>query len=362
MTGNYTGNLIDYILKRNQEQSEAFCGSSARLARTIYRAQFPTEFAALKCMDGRLNLALFTETPTGIIQPFRNIGGKFDLGWPFFAESIKAWVNYCAERGRNTVFLVTYHFSRGKKERGCAGWNYDTDSARASAFSLARQVEEVFGASPRIVYPIVIGLETDNESLVLHGSADQVIDLSTLKTTDGLEDLIRGLYPDMPSHIVRDFFQLLKGNINHIEEVRRSDRPPIDLEHREQIIAVGRGFDWLHIPNKALIIGPYSHEWPDAVATAGKIILGNLASGRIPHQEGVLLLVAAMSRDQEGSFGWNLAKEKAQYLESVCQKVLNDRVPELKQCLKVLSGVTFADTRKFHVLSNNQSEKAHHCY
>ena len=26
---------------------------------------------------------------------------------------------------------------------------------------------------------------------------------------------------------------------------------------QEQILAVGRGFDWLHIPNKALIVGPY---------------------------------------------------------------------------------------------------------
>ena len=27
--------------------------------------------------------------------------------------------------------------------------------------------------------------------------------------------------------------------------------------HQEQVLAVGRGFDWLHIPNKALIVGPY---------------------------------------------------------------------------------------------------------
>jgi hypothetical protein len=26
---------------------------------------------------------------------------------------------------------------------------------------------------------------------------------------------------------------------------------------QEQVLAVGRGFDWLHIPNKALIVGPY---------------------------------------------------------------------------------------------------------
>ena len=29
------------------------------------------------------------------------------------------------------------------------------------------------------------------------------------------------------------------------------------LTFQEQVLAVGRGFDWLHLPNKALIVGPY---------------------------------------------------------------------------------------------------------
>ena len=45
-------------------------------------------------MDGRLNLALMTETPPGIVQPFRNIGGKFDLGWPYFGILMREWVDY----------------------------------------------------------------------------------------------------------------------------------------------------------------------------------------------------------------------------------------------------------------------------
>ena len=37
--------------------------------------------------------------------------------------------------------------------------------------------------------------------------------------------------------------------------------PCVQLEHNEVVIAVGRGFDWLHLPNKALIIGPFDHSW-----------------------------------------------------------------------------------------------------
>jgi hypothetical protein len=43
-------------------------------------------------MDGRLNLPVMTQTAVGIIQPFRNLGGKFDLGWPFFQATLETWI------------------------------------------------------------------------------------------------------------------------------------------------------------------------------------------------------------------------------------------------------------------------------
>lgn len=346
----YTGDLKTFILNRNEEQSAAFRSAAARLARVRYRAEHPTEIAAWKCMDGRLNLAVYTKTPPGIIQPFRNIGGRFDLGWPFFQEVIKGWVNYSLHRGRRCLILVTYHFSKGDHHRGCAGWKYDTGAAHAAAQKLAEQTETVFGKVPRMVYPVVVGVETDEEGLVLHGVNGDSIDIAALASLEGLEAKIRDLYPNMDAQMVHDFLPLLSGNWEHIRDIRAENRPPIDLEHREQIIAVGRGFDWLHLPNKALIIGPYSHEWPDAVATAGKIIVGNLERGRVPKHEGVLLLVSALARDEEGSFGWNMAIEKARYIERVAKSILAERVPELNE-LHFMSGVTFADTRKLHVLS-----------
>ena len=350
MNDSYTGNLKDFIQKRNEEQSAAFRSAAARLSRTRYRAEHPTEIAAWKCMDGRLNLAVYTKTPPGIIQPFRNIGGIFDLGWPFFQETIKGYVNYALGRGRRALIMVTYHFSKGDHHRGCAGWKYDTGAAHADAERLAKQTEDVFGKTPRMVYPVVIGVETDEEGLVVHGLKGETLDMATLSSLEGLEEKIRDLFPDMDLQMVQDFLPLLQGNWEHIRDIRAENRPPIDLEHREQIIAVGRGFDWLHLPNKALIIGPYSHEWPNAVATAGKIIKGNLEAGRVPKSEGVLLLLSALSRDEEGSFGWNMAMQKAKYLERVSREILLQNVPELKDSLQVMAGVTFADTRKWHPL------------
>src|SRR6185437_13558885 len=160
-------NLVEFLTERNKEQSKTYTSSDAVLWRQQYRAKYPTEIAALKCMDGRLNLALMTETPPGIIQPFRNIGGKFDLGWPFFCVLMREWVEYALSRGRDCMVLVTYHYSKGDSHRGCKGFGYDTKAAIANAEALRAKFEDVFGSSHQIVYPIVVGIETDSDSLVL---------------------------------------------------------------------------------------------------------------------------------------------------------------------------------------------------
>ena len=68
------------------------------------------------------------------------------------------------------------------------------------------------------------------------------------------------------------------------------------MNHSEQVIAVGRGFDWLHVINKALIVGPFSVDWSSEVVTAAKIVLSNLKEGRAPKEDGTVLLVCAPYR------------------------------------------------------------------
>lgn len=348
-------NIADFIIERNASQSIAFTDPSAQAARQLYRRQHPTEIMVMKCMDGRLNLSLYTETPPGILQPFRNIGGKFDLGWPFFQEVIRDSVNHAIkECGRQCILISSYHFSKGEHHRGCAGFGYDTEGAKESAFKLQKQFSGVYGkADMRPIYALTIGIETDEESLIFHGSDSSEFHVANLSVATTDEEIMRHLtklYPDMNKKMMLDLVPLVEGNISHISKLRISGREPIDMEHREQVIAVGRGFDWLHLPNTALIVGPYSHEWPTAVKTAGTIILGNINEGRIPKDKGVLLLIGALFRQEEGSAGWNLKEEKVRYLLREAEKSLREGVPELVPYLHTLAGVVDAGTREFHRL------------
>lgn len=347
-TLNTMSGIIQEVLEWNRAQSAEFCDAS--LARQRHRAIHSTEIAALKCMDGRLNLSLMTQTPPGILYPFRSMGGKFSMGWPWFGDLIDEWVAYAIHKGRRTVILVTYHFSRSNNEHlGCKGWNYDKAGAMEAARNLVREIEHVFGARQNEVRAVVVGIETDEDALVFHGEGD--LDLGTLEVFDeqSIKDRFWALYPTMPSSVLRDLFHLVKGNVAHISGVRVKKREPIDLDHRENIIAVGRGFDWLHMPNRALIIGPYSHEWANEVAVAGKIVLSNLNAGRANKDDGALLLCSSAFRKERGT-GREQPRSELRALEmaKVAKAVLAKEVPEL--AFDVLVGTVDMDTRELIVL------------
>lgn len=342
-----------FILDRNREQSELFCNANARLARKQYRSLHPTEMIALKCMDGRLNLSVWTETPVGILQPYRNIGGKFDLGWPWLAELLKQQVNDAILKGRDALMMMTYHYSKGDHHRGCAGFGYDTASAKKGATELVAQAGRIYGRPYQVVHSILVGMETDDESLVFHSETGEtfVVADNLDMSTHGLEQRFMELYPEMRDRIRADLLELVKGNQRHIKMIRAAHRSPIDLNHREQVIGAGRGFDWLHLPNMALIVGPYGLDWPSAVATAGKIVLGNLKEGRIDPDAGRMLLIAKLSRDEYGSHGWNAAKEEAHFVTTTAYEALKGTVPELlDENFTVLSGVVDAQTRLLHLI------------
>ncbi|HSQ90743.1 MAG TPA: hypothetical protein VLM19_01070, partial [Nitrospiraceae bacterium] len=74
---------------------------------------------------------------------------------------------------------------------------------------------------------------------------------------------------------------MVRGKITHIAEIKQIHRE-LNVEHREWMICIGRGFDWLHMPNLALIIGPYSPDLDDPIRKAASIIESNMRAGRIP--------------------------------------------------------------------------------
>ena len=288
---------IDWVFDLARRHAEAFASPGAWLARQRHLAQHPTAIMVLKCMDGRINIPVATQTPPGIIQPFRNLGGIFDLGWPHLGETLVAHVSRVVADGRAGLVMITYHYSKGSPARGCAGFHYRTDDARAHTFQIRDQVRALFGGGDvPTIFPLVCGFETDDDALVLHGDDGATLALAELTPDDAasLPQRLAALLPAMPAAMRADLVPLLRGNLAHIAEMREqraAGARALDIEHREWMLCVGRGFDWLHTPNLALIVGPYSPNLEGPILQAAGIVRANMEAGRIP-DDGFLLLTS----------------------------------------------------------------------
>ena len=80
--GKPIGERIEWLFEHARRHASEFSSPEAYVARVRCLAEHPTAIAVLKCMDGRFNISVATQTPPGIIQPFLNLGGIFDLGGP----------------------------------------------------------------------------------------------------------------------------------------------------------------------------------------------------------------------------------------------------------------------------------------
>lgn len=316
---------INWIFDLAQRYSTEFCSPESFLARERYLALHPTAIAVMKCMDGRINIPVATQTPPGIIQPFRNLGGMFDMGWPHLGEVLAQYVQRMVSSGRRVLILITYHFSRGDVRRGCSGFACDTEAAIAHTRQIRSQVEAIFGIAHDSVYPLICGFETDEDALLLHSPDGQVLDLSGDIALDKLAAELALRFHDMPQEMRSDLLPLLAGNISHIKELRL-ERRTLTVEHREWMICLGRGFDFLHTPNLALIIGPYSPDLADPIRKAAAIIERNMAEGRIP-DDGFLLL-ASVPYDEIG-VDRARAVMKSNFLSIFAAEVIEREFPNL---------------------------------
>jgi len=316
---------INWVFDLAQRYSAEFCSPESFLARERYLALHPTAIAVLKCMDGRINIPVATKTPPGIIQPFRNLGGMFDMGWPHLGEVLAQYVQRMIRSGRRILILITYHFSRGDVHRGCSGFGCDTEAALAHTRQIRSQMEAIFGVGHDSVYPLICGFETDEDALLLHNSDGQILDLSDGMTPDELVAELALHFHDMPREMRNDLLPLLVGNLAHIRGLRRERRALI-VEHREWMICLGRGFDFLHTPNLALIIGPYSPNLADPIRKAAAIIESNMAAGRIP-DDGFLLL-ASVPYDEIG-VDRARAVMKSHFLSMFAAEVIEREFPDL---------------------------------
>ena len=316
---------INWVFDLAQRYSAEFCSPEAFLARERYLALHPTAIAVMKCMDGRINIPVATKTPPGIIQPFRNLGGMFDMGWPHLGEVLAQYVQRMVRSGRRVLILITYHFSRGDVLRGCSGFDCDTEAAIAHTRQIQRQMEAIFGIAHESVYPLICGFETDEDALLLHSPDGRILDLSGDMTIEELVAELALRFHDMPHEMRSDLLPLLVGNRSHIKGLR-PERRALTVEHREWMICLGRGFDFLHTPNLALIIGPYSPNLADPIRKAAAIIENNMAAGRIP-DDGFLLL-ASVPYDEIG-VDRARAVLKSHFLSKFAAEVIEREFPDL---------------------------------
>ncbi|PMR69824.1 hypothetical protein [Halomonas heilongjiangensis] len=347
---------IEALLALAREHAETFCSPSAALARERYLAAHPTRILVMKCMDGRIHLPHATRTPLGIITPFRNLGGIFDLGWPYLGEMLVDTVGEAIRAGHGALMIITYHFSRGERARGCAGFDCDATAALAHAREIRTQAQWLFGHDRQTVYPLVCGFETDGDALIVHGDADATLDIGELAPGDApdLDRRVARLCPDMPGDIRRDLLPLLAGNLTHVASLRGVARD-LDIEHREWVICIGRGFDFLHLPNTALIVGPYSPDLSEPIGTAAAIIDANMRAGRIP-DDGFMLLASTPYRD----VGVDRARAelKSRFLADFASRVIRREHPALAERMIRRTAVVHWPTRRLDLLDGTAPSRA----
>ncbi len=330
-----------HLLALNARASEAYV--SAESARARHRALHPTPLAAVKCMDGRVLFPTLTGTPPGLVQPFRAIGGRPEVFWPSFMGRLRHWVEAAQHAGQRSVLFVTYHHSASDPHLGCAGFDYDTRSARAHAEKLARELAWVFGEQ---LEPIVAGVETDLDRLVLHGPGGDAAGELLIGADDADVMLaIARAFPAMDLAVRRDLVPILRGNAERTAELGQRGRPSRDLAHRERVLAVGQGFDWLHEANLALIINDADPGLAHAIRVAGTILAKNLE--RAPDGDDATLL--ACIPYQEPGIDRRQAIARAVGLLELAYEVVRAEVPGLVSSARLhgMAGVLWAPARRF---------------
>ncbi len=334
------------LIDLNKKHSEMF--QSQRLERELYLSQHPTNVIVFKCMDGRIHMPTVTRTPLGIMRPFRNIGGRFDLGWPLLNESFDQHVKKAVAHGNRTLVLVTYHYSQGEEHRGCAGFNYDCEESKRFTENFRKQILRTYGKDNGVVFPILVGLETDKDALIFHGENGNILDVSSINddTEKSLRIIFHRLYPSMPERILHDLIPLVQGNICCIKETINTGKPLMQLVHGEWIMAVGKGFDWLHTPNIALIVGPYDPNIGEPIKKAIGIIKENLRVKKT--HNGFVLLSSAVYSDAAEK---NRAKERAIYLNKLTQEIVKNDHDDMVAYMNVMSVVLNAETMEMEIVN-----------
>jgi hypothetical protein len=341
-------------MEQNRQYSDLHVENEPFRARL--RKRHSTQIGVWECMDGRTRMESVSEMLPGILQTWANGGGVFSLTWPYFQSSFMDWYRHARENSRECILLVVWHRSRSHTHLGCKAHQYDDAMAESVARAQAKELWNLFKEDDqeRHLYPVVCCLETDSEGLAFRmKEGSEVLDLfSVLDFSEReLRERVYALYPEIPHRILNDLLAtVISGNIQHIRKVMTLNRTVEACDHCESIIAVGRGFGWLN--REAFVIAPFDPRFPDMVATAAKIVLGNIEKGTIDVKKGAMLLASAPSRTSLGKPGREVAGLKASKFLDDALSVIKERVPELvPYLLSVVAGTEDNTTRRFRIVN-----------
>ncbi len=281
--GNQNEDINSRVIALYKNQSALF--QHDEVQRRRYFERHPTFFGCLKCMDGRVEIPSMTKTARGLVKPYRAVGGKFEMFWPAFQNSVAFWVKQAIMHDAHSCVFVTSHFCSLKRELGCKGWNNDAGAARAHMEKLAKQMVEDFGEQ---LVAIPISVDTAFDNLVLHGPRGDISgeSLGNLDI-DAIRSEIQRTFPDMPTQVIKDLAPFLAGNAVRVAELKANPRSIGEMEHDERVIAIGEGFDGLAVDNFALMNSDINPNLDAAVVLAAKMIEKKIA-GRSAHQQATI--------------------------------------------------------------------------
>lgn len=340
---------FEKLVAINEDYSFRYQSQALELKR--YQKEHPTKLLVFKCMDGRILFSSFTETPLGFLRNFRNLGGQFNFGWRAFRDFLTAIVDRCYIEKRGCLAIITYHYSEGDKHRGCAGYGYDKEASIRGAMGFKKQLERAYKGLPHQMVPIVIGIETDEESLIIHGDNNEKLELAKLPLDTSEEQvfselghLFEGKNSQMSVQMRMDLLPLLLGNISHTHKVKASNRPIIEMNHGEWIVGVGgaSAFDFLHVPNAAIIVGQYNPNLGKIIEKAFSVIKDNWKEGN----KFFTLAGASYGQTNWGVVYEQHAMEDVRYYNRLIREIASKHYKELLPHMYQIRGLIDVETQK----------------
>jgi hypothetical protein len=340
--------LKDRVLEKNRQvQSALINGGFA--AREKYRQTHKTKLLHTSCMDGRMRLGHFSGLPLGVVETFYNIGGVFDVTWPEFEKDLTRLRKKADGVYVPAVLAVGYHYSKSNPNLGCKGHGYDKEASIIACNAFVSQLQ----SQQSDLYGVVVGLETDTDSVLIHGKNGQLFNTAEMNEVSGdiYRDAVKAIVPDMAPEMFNDFLSFVEGLQKKTMKTMTEGRFGRDLDHREYVLGLGPvgAFDWLEDRNTALLIGPYSPTSDIAVEKAAGILDVNLLSSQIPSEDGLVVVVAETWNQLEPD-GRENARQHAQYRTTRALEIIKESAPKLMSSLGVITGIVETTTQRLEVV------------